>query len=144
MLLSLDVVVNRFLVVCEDMYDKRVTDCGCCHNSALEWALSLYLQRLQMLVRAGKITRNTYEALVTVREKDNIALQKQHIDKWNEFLANVDASPDFWMTVRGDVKYNDVDSIRLCDVPDLKIIIEVLRQNIAHMTGSVSSVHTMC
>lgn len=131
MLHSLDVVVNRFLVVCEDMYDKRVTDSGCCHNTALEWALSLYLQRLQMLVRSGKLTRDTYEALVTVRENDDIALQKQHIDKWNEFLAIVDASPDFWMTVRGDdVKYNDVESIRLCNVPYVKLIIKALRKNI--------------
>lgn len=131
MLHSLDVVVNRFLVVCEDMYDKRVTDSGCCHNTALEWALSLYLQRLQMLVRSGKLTRDTYEALVTVRENDDIALQKQHIDKWNEFLAIVDASPDFCMTVRGDdVKYNDVESIRLCNVPYVKLIIKALRKNI--------------
>lgn len=131
MLLSLDVVVNRFLVVCEDMFDKRVTDSGCCHNTALEWALSLYLQRLQMLVRTGKLTRDTYEALVTVCEKDNTALRKPQIDKWNEVLASVDASPDFRMTVRGDdVKYNDVDSIRFYNVTGLKIIIKALRQNI--------------
>ncbi len=131
MLQSLDAVVNRFLVVCEDMYDKRVTDSGCCHNTALEWALSLYLQRLQMLVRSGKLTRDTYEALVTVREKDNTALRKPQIDQWNEVLASVDASPDFWMTLRGDdVKYNDVESIRFCNVTGLKIIIKALRQNI--------------
>ena len=134
MLLSLDAVVNRFLVVCEDMYDKRVTDSGCCHNTAIMWALSLYLQRLQMLVRAGKLPRNKYAALVTVREKDNIALRKSHIDRWNEVLANLDDAPDFWMTVRGDdVKYNDVDSIDLYHVPDVKVIIRVLRQNIANL-----------
>ena len=133
-MLSVSDTVNRFLVVCEDMFDKRVTDSGCCHNTALEWALSLYLQRLQMLVRSGKLTRDTYEALVTVREKDNIALRKPQIDKWNEVLASVDASPDFWMTVRGDdVKYNDVESIRLSRVPDLKIIIKVLRQNVSNL-----------
>lgn len=131
MLQSLDAVVNRFLVVCEDMYDKRVTDSGCCHNTALEWALSLYLQRLQMLVRSGKLTRDTYEALVTVYESDNIPLRKPQIDQWNEVLASVDASPDFWMTVRGDdVKYNDVESIRFCNVTGLKLIIKALRQNI--------------
>lgn len=134
MLLSLDAVVNRFLVVCEDMYDKRVTDSGCCHNTAIMWALSLYLQRLQMLVRAGKLPRNKYAALVTVYEKDNIALRKSHIDRWNEVLSNLDDAPDFWMTVRGDdVKYNDVDSIDLYRVPDVKVIIRVLRQNIANL-----------
>lgn len=134
MLLSLDAVVNRFLVVCEDMFDKRVTDSGCCHNTAIEWALSLYLQRLQLLWRAGKLTREKYNALVTVREKDNIALRKVHIDKWNEVLASVDAAPDFPKTVRGDdVKYHEVDSIRFWSVPDLKIIIKVLRQNIANL-----------
>lgn len=131
MLQSLDAVVNRFLVVCEDIYDKRVTDSGCCHNTALEWALSLYLQRLQMLVRSGKLTRDTYEALVTVREKDNTALRKHQIDQWDKVLASVDASPDFWMTTRGDdVKYNDVESIRFYNVTGLKLIIKVLRQNI--------------
>ena len=134
MLLSLDAVVNRFLVVCEDMYDKRVTDSGCCHNTALGWALSLYLQRLQMLVRSGKLTRDTYESLVTVCEKDNTALRKPQIDKWNEVLVNLDDAPDFWMTVRGDdVKYNDVDSIDLYRVPDVKVIIRVLRQNIENL-----------
>lgn len=133
MLLSLDAVVNRFLVVCEDMYDKRVTDSGCCHNTAIMWALSLYLQRLQMLVRAGKLPRNKYAALVTVCENDNIALRKSHIDRWNELLVRLDDAPDFWMTVRGDdVKYNDVDSIDLYRVPDVNIIIKVLRQNIAN------------
>lgn len=127
---SLDVVVNRFLVVCEDMYDKRVGDNGCCHNTAIVWALCLYLQRLQMLLRAGHITRDTYEALVTVREKDNIALQKGHIDRWNEVLASVDSAPDFPMTLRGDdVKHNEVD-IGLCRVSDIKLIIKVLRKNI--------------
>lgn len=134
MLQSLDAVVNRFLVVCEDMYDKRVTDSGCCHNTALEWALSLYLQRLQMLVRSGKLTRDTYEALVTVREKDNTALRKPQIDQWNKVLTSVDASPDFWMTTRGDdVKYNDVESIRFYNVTGLKFIIKVLRQNIEEL-----------
>ena len=127
---SLDVVVNRFLVVCEDMYDKRVTDSGCGHNMAIVWALSLYLQRLQMLLRAGKITRNTYEALVKVYEKDNVALRKGHIDRWNEVLASVDAAPDFPMTLRGDdVKYNEVE-IGLYRVSDIKLIIKVLRKNI--------------
>ena len=128
---SLDVVVNRFLVVCEDMFDKRVTDSGCCHNTAIVWALSLYLQRLQMLLRAGKLTRDKYEALVTVREKDNIALRKGHIDQWNEVLASVDAATDFPMTLRGDdVKYHYVDSIELYRVSDIKLIIKVLRKNI--------------
>ena len=131
MLLSLDAVVNRFLVVCEDMYDKRVTDSGCCHNTAIMWALSLYLQRLQMLVRTGKLSRNKYAALVTVCENDNVALRKSQIDRWNEVLSNLDAAPDFWMTVRGgDVKYNDVDGIDLYHVPDVNIIIKALRQNI--------------
>lgn len=134
MLLSLDAVVNRFLTVCEDMFDKRVTDSGCCHNTAIEWALSLYLQRLQLLVRAGKLGRDKYNALVTVHEKDNIALRKGHIDKWNEVLASLDAAPDFPMTLRGDdVKYHDVDSLRLSNVTALKIIIKVLRQNIANL-----------
>ena len=134
MLHSLDAVVNRFLVVCEDMYDKRVTDSGCCHNTSIMWALSLYLQRLQLLVRAGKLPRDKYNALVTVREKDNIALRKHHIDRWNELLASVDAAPDFPKTVRGDdVKYHDVDSIRLYYVPDINIIIKVLRQNIVNL-----------
>ena len=134
MLLSLDAVVNRFLVVCEDMYDKRVTDSGCCHNTAIRWALSLYLQRLQMLVRAGKLSRNKYAALVTVCENDNIALRKSQIDRWNELLVRLDDAPDFWMTVRGDdVKYNDVDSIDLYRVPDVNIIIKVLRQNIENL-----------
>lgn len=134
MLLSLDAVVNRFLVVCEDMYDKRVTDSGCCHNTALEWALSLYLQRLQLLWRAGKLPRDKYYALVTVYEKDNIALRKHHIDKWNAVLESVDAAPAFPKTVRGDdVKYHDVDSVNLHSVPDLKLIIKVLRQNIANL-----------
>lgn len=133
MLHSLDAVVNRFLVVCEDMYDKRVTDSGCCHNTSLQWALSLYLQRLQLLVRAGKLTRDKYDALVKVYEKDNVALRKHHIDKWNEVLASLDAAPDFPRTLRGDdVKYHDVDSIRLSTVPDIKLIIKVLRQNIAN------------
>ena len=127
---SLDVVVNRFLVVCEDMYDKRVGDSGCCHNTAIVWALFLYLQRLQMLLRAGKLTRDTYDALVTVREKDNIALRKGHIDRWNEVLSSVDAAPDFPMTLRGDdVKHNEVD-IGLYRVSDIKLIIKVLRKNI--------------
>lgn len=127
---SLDVVVNRFLVVCEDMYDKRVTDSGSCHNTAIVWALSLYLQRLQLLLRSGKITRNTYDALVKVYEKDNIALRKGHIDRWNEVLASVDAAPDFPMTLRGDdVKHNEVD-IGLYRVSDIKLIIKVLRKNI--------------
>lgn len=131
---SVSDTVNRFLVVCEDMFDKRVTDNGCCHNTALEWALSLYLQRLQLLVRAGKLGRDTYNALVTVREKDNIALRKGHIDKWNEVLASLDAAPDFPMTLRGDdVKSHDVDSIRLSNVTSLKIIIKVLRQNITNL-----------
>lgn len=134
MLLSLDAVVNRFLVVCEDMFDKRVTDSCCCHNTAIKWALSLYLQRLQLLWRAGKLERDKYYALVTVYEKDNIALRKHHIDKWNEVLASVDAAPDFPKTVRGDdVKYHDVDSINLHSVPDLNLIIKVLRQNIANL-----------
>lgn len=134
MLHSLDAVVNRFLVVCEDMYDKRVTDSGCCHNTALKWALSLYLQRLQLLVRAGKLGRDKYNALVTVYEKDNVALRKHHIDKWNEVLASLDAAPDFPMTVRGDdVKYHVVNSINLYDVLDVNIIIKVLRQNIANL-----------
>lgn len=133
MLYSLDVVVNRFLVVCEDMYDKRVTDSGCCHNTALLWALSLYLQRLQLLVRAGQLTRDKYEALVTVREKDNIALRKGHIERWNKVLASLDSAPDFPMTLRGDdVKDNDVDSINLYYMPEYKLIIKVLRQNIAN------------
>ena len=134
MLHSLDAVVNRFLTVCEDMYDKRVTDSGCCHNTSLQWALSLYLQRLQLLVRSGRLTRSTYDALVTVHEKDNIALRKNHIDRWNEVLASLDAAPDFPMTLRGDdVRYNDVDSIRLSNVPDIKFIIKVLRQKIANV-----------
>lgn len=134
MLHSLDAVVNRFLVVCEDMYDKRVTDSGGCHNASISWALSLYLQRLQLLVRSGKLTRDKYTALVTVYEKDNIALRKHHIDKWNELLASLDAAPDFPMTLRGDdVKYHVVDSINLYNVHDLPIIIKVLRQNIANL-----------
>lgn len=134
MLLSLDAVVNRFLTVCEDMFDKRVTDSGCCHNTAIKWALSLYLQRLQLLVRAGKLTRDKYKALVTVYEKDNIVLRKVHIDKWNAVLASVDAAPDFPKTVRGDdVKYNDEDSMNLYSVPDINVIIKVLRQNIANL-----------
>lgn len=133
MLYSLDVVVNRFLVVCEDMYDKRVTDSGCCHNTALLWALSLYLQRLQLLVRTGKLTRDKYEALVTVREKDNIALRKGHIERWSKVLASLDSAPDFPMTLRGDdVKDNDVDSVNLYYMPEYKLIIKVLRQNIAN------------
>ena len=132
-MLSVSDTIDRFLVVCEDLYDKRVTDSGCCHNTALEWALSLYLQRLQILVRTGKLGRDKYNALVKVYEKDNIVLRKHHIDKWNEVLASVDAAPDFPKTVRGDdVKYHDVDSINLHSVPDLKIIIKALRQNIAN------------
>jgi hypothetical protein len=115
------------------MFDKRVTDSGCCHNTAIEWALSLYLQRLQLLVRTGKLGRDKYNALVKVHEKDNIALRKGHIDKWNEVLESLDAAPDFPMTLRGDdVKYHDVDSIRFWDMLNLKIIIKVLRQNIAN------------
>lgn len=132
-MLSVSDTIDRFLVVCEDMFDKRVTDSGCCHNTALECALSLYLQRLQLLVRAGKLGRDKYDDLVTVREKDNIALRKGHIDKWNEVLASVDATPDFPMTLRGDdVRFHDVDSIRFWNIPGLKIIIKVLRQNIAN------------
>jgi hypothetical protein len=133
-MLSVSDTIDRFLVVCEDMYDKRVTDSGCCHNTAIEWALSLYLQRLQLLVRTGKLGRDKYNALVKVHEKDNIALRKGHIDKWNEVLESLDAALDFPMTLRGDdVKYHDVDSIRLSNVTALKIIIKVLRQNIANL-----------
>ena len=71
---------------------------------------------------------------MTVYEKDNIALRKHHIDKWNELLASLDAAPDFPMTLRGDdVKYHVVDSINLYNVHDLPIIIKVLRQNIANL-----------
>lgn len=133
-MLSVSDTVERFLTVCEDMYDKRVTDSGGCHNVALQWALSLYLQRLQLLVRAGKLTREKYNALVTVYEKDNIALRKHHIDRWNELLASLDSAPDFPMTLRGDdVKYHDVESINLYNVHDVNIIIKVLRQNIANL-----------
>jgi hypothetical protein len=115
------------------MYDKRCYDSGCCHNTAIVRALSLYLQRLQLLVRAGKLPRDKYNALVKVYEKDNIALRKGHIDKWNEVLESLDAAPDFPMTLRGDdVKYHDVDSIRFWDMLNLKIIIKALRQNIAN------------
>jgi hypothetical protein len=133
-MLSLSDTVNRFLVVCEDMCDKRVTDSGCCHNTALEWALSLYLQRLQLLVRAGKLTREKYEALVKIYEKDNIALRTHHVERWNKFLDSLDAAPDFPMTLRGDdVKYHEMEAVSLCDILYIDIIIKVLRKNISNL-----------
>lgn len=133
-MLSLSDTVNRFLVVCEDMYDRRVTDSGCCHNTSVKWALSLYLQRLQLLVRAGKLTREKYEDLVKVREKDNIALRTPHVERWNEVLDSLDAAPDFPLTLRGDdVKYHEMEEVRMCYIPYINIIIKVLRKNIANL-----------
>lgn len=133
-MLSVSDTVNRFLTVCEDIYDKRVTDSSGVHNAAVAQALTLYLQRLQLLVRAGKLPRDTYKALVTVYEKDDITLREYQVTKWNEVLANVDAAPDFPMTARGDdVKRNYISTINLSDVPNIQTVVKVLRQNIANL-----------